>query len=155
MMDIHDSLKKLGLVMPVIAPPAGAYVGALIEGNLLYVAGQLPMKDGTLAYKGKVGQEVSLEDGYAAAKICALNILAQIDTALAGDWSRFKGIIRLNGFVNCAGDFTDHPKVINGASELMAAILGESGKHTRIALGASSLPFGSAVEIDAIIALKG
>ncbi|MFK7865874.1 MAG: RidA family protein [Alphaproteobacteria bacterium] len=153
--NLNEALARQGLNLPKVAPPAGAYAGNVIHGNLLYIAGQLPMQDGKIIYAGKLGTpDLSIEEGQQAARLVALNIIAQIDDALAGDWSRFERIIRLNGFVNAAPDFKDHPKIINGASELMAAIFEAQGIHTRIALGASSLPFGAAVEIDAIIGLS-
>ena len=149
-----ERLEKAGLSLPTASAPAGAYVGTRIHGNILFVAGQIPMKEGEIIYKGKVGQDCTVETGQQSARLCALNILSQIDHALDGNWERFDVILRLNGFVNSEGSFGDHPKVINGASELMAEILGDTGIHTRIALGASSLPFNAATEIDAVIGLK-
>ena len=153
-MNIETKLQALGLELPKLSAPAGAYVGNIIHGQFLYVAGQLPMMDGVLQYKGKIGEDADIDTGYQAARLSGLHILAQVNDAIKGDWGRFDKIIRLNGFVNCVSDFTDHANVINGASELMAQILGDAGKHTRIALGAGSLPRGALVEIDAIIGLK-
>ena len=146
-------LKERGYQLVAAPPPAGSYVGYRLENGLLFVSGQLPLKAGSLAYKGKVGQDISLEDGQAAAELCAFNILTQVNQAIDGDWSRVQAVMRLNGFVNCAPDFTDHPKVINGASDFMVAALGPAGAHTRIALGAVSLPLGASVEIDAVLSV--
>ncbi|WP_420547298.1 RidA family protein [Curvivirga sp.] len=150
---VEAKLQELGIELPNAPQPAGSYVQHYQSGNLLFVAGQIPFWNGELKFQGKVGQEFSIEEGQEAAKTCALNIIAQIKDAV-GDLDKVARIVRLNGFVNCPTDFADHPKVINGASDLMGEIFGEKGKHTRIALGAGSLPLNVAVEIDAVIEIE-
>ncbi len=145
-------LNALGLKLPEPVAAVANYVPALISGSFLYVSGQIAMgPDGPV--KGKLGADLGIEDGQNAARICCLNILAQAKAAL-GSLDRIGQTVRLTGFVNAAPDFTDHPKVINGASDLMVEVLGERGRHTRAAVGVSSLPLGVAVEIDAIIAIS-
>lgn len=144
-------LADLGLTIPDAPQAAGAYVGYVRSGNTLYIAGQIPLSEGQVAYAGKVGVDLSLEDAQAAARLCALNILAQAKAALDGDLDRVRRVVKLSGFVNCPPDFTQHPQVINGASNLMAEVFGERGAHARIALGAGSLPLNVAVEVDAIL----
>ncbi len=146
---IDDRLRELGIVLPAAPVPAANYVPAKIGGGLLFVAGQVPMLDGKIAHVGKVGSDVDLETGQAAARLCAVNILAQAKAALGGDLGRIKQTLKVQGFVNCAPDFGDHPKVINGASDLLVAVLGEAGLHARFAVGAPSLPFDCSVEVDA------
>lgn len=147
---IDAKLKELGITLPEAAAPVAAYVPAVLTGNLLVVSGQVTMDSGKLAYIGKVGAEFSLEEGKAAARLCALNILAQAKAALGGDLDRITRVVKLQGFVNCPGDFTQHPEVINGASELMLDVFGDAGRHARVALGAGSLPRGVACEVDAM-----
>lgn len=149
---IEARLKALDLALPEAKAPVGSYVPFLHMNGQLLVSGQLPMKDGTLAATGTLGDGVELSQGQEAARLCALNILAQAKTAL-GDLDRIVQLMRLNGFVNAAPGFADHPKVINGASDLMVEILGDKGRHTRIAVGCSSLPLNAAVEIDAVFAI--
>jgi enamine deaminase RidA (YjgF/YER057c/UK114 family) len=147
-------LKALGLELPKAPAPAGNYVPFFQEGSLLFLAGQLPYTpEGVLIYPGKVGESVTLEEANLAARQCALNILAQVQAAL-GDLGRVKQFVRLNGYVAAAPDFTDTPLVMNGASDLLAEVLGEAGRHTRVAVGVASLPRRAAVEIDAIVAVK-
>jgi enamine deaminase RidA (YjgF/YER057c/UK114 family) len=123
----------------------------VVSGNLIFVAGQIPVLNGEIKYKGRLGDGMSIEDGYQAARLCGLNIIAQAGAA-AGDLDRIKRIVKLVGFVGCTADFTDHPKVINGASDLMVEVFGEpAGQHARVAVGAPSLPLGVAVEVDAVI----
>ena len=151
--EIAARLRELGLELPPAPSPVANYVPYLIAGNLLFISGQISKAgDGTLL-SGRVGDTLSIEDGIAAAKVCALNILAQAQAAL-GDLDRVAQVMRLTGFVNAGPDFTDHPKVINGASDLMVAVLGDKGRHTRAAVGVSGLPAGAAVEVDAIISVK-
>lgn len=150
--EIEARLKALDLVLPEVASPVANYVSFLHLDRLLFVSGQLPMQDGKLAFAGKVGDSVDLVTGQAAARLCAVNILAQAKAALR-DLDRIVQLLRLSGFVNAPPDFTEHPKVINGASDLMVEILGNKGRHTRIAVGVASLPLGAAVEIDAIFAI--
>ena len=146
---IEQRLRDAGITLPEAPVPAANYVPAAMGAGLLFVAGQVPMQDGRIAFVGKLGGGVSLEDGQAAARLCAINILAQAKQALGGDLSRIKQALKVQGFVNCTPDFGDHPKVINGASDLLVAALGDAGKHARFALGAPSLPFDCSVEVDA------
>lgn len=151
---IEARLKELGIELPQAPAAAGAYVGYVQTGKQLFVAGQVPFWNGDLKYVGKVGVEFSIEDGQEAAKICALNILAQAKVALSGDLDRITRIVKLGGFVNCPTDFTQHPAVINGASNLIGEIFGDKGAHARFAMGAGSLPLNVAVEIDAVIEVE-
>ncbi|MCB1532034.1 MAG: RidA family protein [Alphaproteobacteria bacterium] len=153
-MDIRKKLEELGYELPQVAAPAANYVPYIIEGGMVFISGQIPFLNGQSMHLGRVGDDLTLEQGIEAARACALNILAQADAAVSGDWSKIKRCVKLGGFVNCTPDFTDHPKVINGASDLIGEVLGEAGKHTRFAVGASSLPLGVAVEIEAIFTLK-
>ena len=149
---IEARLKALGLVLPETKAPVGTYVPFVHLNGQLLISGQLPMKDGAVAIAGTLGDGVGLAQGQEAARLCALNILAQAKAAL-GDLDRIVRLMRLNGFVNAAPGFADHPKVINGASDLMVEILGDKGRHTRIAVGCSSLPLNAAVEIDGVFAI--
>ncbi|NBB71465.1 MAG: RidA family protein [Alphaproteobacteria bacterium] len=149
MNEIERRLEAAGITLPEAPAPAANYVPAQLGAGLLFVAGQLPLADGRVQQVGKLGGGVGLEDGRAAARLCAINILAQAKKALAGDLSRIKQTLKVQGFVACTPDFGDHPKVINGASDLLVEALGEAGKHARFALGAPSLPFDAAVEVDA------
>ncbi len=150
--EIDAKLAALGLALPQPAAPVAAYVPVVIAGGLAYVSGQLPFVDGVLV-KGRLGEDVSIEDGTAAAKACGLMILAQLRAAL-GSLSRVERVVKLGGFVSSTGDFTDQPKVVNGASELMAAVFGDAGRHARSAVGVPVLPLGAAVEVDAIVAVS-
>lgn len=149
---IDRKLEELGLTLPEAAAPVAAYVPAVIAGGLLHVSGQLPFKDGALM-KGTLGDDVDLDTGIEAARRCGLMLVAQIKQALGGDLSRVERIVKLGGFVASTPDFTDQPKVINGASELMVALFGDAGRHARSAVGVAALPLGAAVEVDAIIAV--
>lgn len=149
---IEARLAEAGITLPTAAAPAANYAPYALAGNLLYVSGQLPMDQGAIAVKGKLGEDLSVEDGQKAARLCAINILAQAMAAL-GDLERIAHCLRLNGFVNATEDFSDHPAVINGASDLIVAALGDKGKHSRIAVGCSGLPFGAAVEVDAVFSV--
>jgi enamine deaminase RidA (YjgF/YER057c/UK114 family) len=149
---VEARLKALDLTLPEVAAPVANYVPFLHQGGQLFISGQLPMQGGRMALAGKVGADLSLEQGQQAARLCLLNVLAQAKAALH-DLDRIVQCLRLNGFVNAAPDFVDHPKVINGASDLMVEVLGDKGRHTRIAVGCASLPLGAAVEIDAIFAV--
>jgi len=150
--DIEARIKALDLALPEAKAAIGTYVPFVHLGGQLLISGQLPMKDGAIAIPGTLGNGVDVAQGQEAAKVCALNILAQAKAAL-GDLDRIVQLMRLNGFVNAAPGFADHPKVINGASDLMVEILGDKGRHTRIAVGCSSLPLNAAVEIDAVFAI--
>lgn len=151
---IEARLAQLGLTLPPAPNPVANYVPYAVAGNLLFISGQISKAaDGTIV-TGLLGRDVTVEDGQAAARLCALNILAQAKAAL-GDLDRVAQVMRLTGFVAATADFADHPKVINGASDLMVEVLGDKGRHTRAAVGVASLPMASAVEIDAIIAIAG
>jgi enamine deaminase RidA (YjgF/YER057c/UK114 family) len=152
-MSLADKLRTLGYELPGAPAPAANYVPYVVSGGHIYVAGQVPFVDGKPAFLGRLGEDVALEKGVEAARVCGLNILAQANEAVGGDWSKIKRLVKLGGFVNCTADFTDHPKVINGASDLMVAVMGDAGRHARFAVGAPSLPLGVAVEVDAIFEL--
>ena len=150
---IEARLESLGLVLPVAPAALANYVPTVIAGDLLYVSGQISKAaDGSLTV-GKVGAELTTEEGAAAAALCALNILAQAKTAL-GDLDRIEQVVKLTGFVNAVPSFSDHPKVVNGASNLMVEVLGDKGRHTRAAVGCSGLPANAAVEVDAVIRFR-
>lgn len=146
---IDRKLAELGLSLPEAAAPVAAYVPAVLSGNLLHISGQLPFKDGKVV-TGRLGEGLSVEDGQDAAQRCALMLVAQVKAAI-GDLGRVKRIVKLGVFINSHGDFTDQPKVANGASELMVALFGDAGKHARSAVGVPVLPLGAAVEVDAIV----
>lgn len=143
-------MKDLGVKVPEVTKPVAAYVPAVKTSNLIYTAGQLPLVEGELKYKGKVGGDYGVEEGYEAARICFLNCLAVIKD-IVGDLDRIKQVVKINGFVNSTPDFTQQPQVINGASELCLEIFRERGKHARAALGSVSLPLGAAVELEMIV----
>lgn len=149
--DIAKRLESLGIVLPVAAAPAANYVPYVISGNMLYLSGQLPMEGGKIAVSGIVGKDVALEDARRAAELCAINILAQASAALGGDLGRIRRLVKINGFVASAPDFTSQHLVINGASDLLVNVLGEAGKHARAAVGMAALPLNAAVEIDAML----
>lgn len=151
---IDAKLAELGLSLPEAAAPVAAYVPAVEAGGLLHVSGQLPFKDGQLMI-GRLGEDRDLAFGQEAAQRCGLMLVAQIKKALGGDLSRVERIVKLGVFVNSAGSFTDQPKVANGASELMQALFGEAGRHARSAVGVPVLPLNAAVEIDAVVAIRG
>lgn len=154
MSDVDAKLTEMGLKLPESAPPLFNYVPFVTAGNIVFVAGQVPI-GGERNYKGKVGSDIDMETAQEAAQQCALNILRQVCDAVDGDWSRVVRCVKLGGFVNCAPDFEDQSVVINGASDLMVAALGEEkGKHARFAVGAPSLPANFAVEIDAVFEIK-
>jgi len=148
---VAAKLQALGIVLPATPAPAGNYIPTVISGNLVFVSGQVPFLDGKIAYQGKLGESVSLADGQAAARLCFVNILAQLSAALGGDLDRVTRIVRLGGFVASAPSFTQHPAVINGASDLAVAVFGDAGRHARAAVGVAALPLDSAVEIDAVV----
>lgn len=147
---IEARLAELGIELPQAAAPAANYVPFASSGALVFVAGQLPMADGKLAWRGQLGRELAAEDGYRAARLCGLNVIAQLKAACEGDLDRVRRILRLGGFVNASGDFHDHPQAIDGASDLMVEVFGQCGRHARAAVGCSSLPFGAATEVEAI-----
>ena len=147
---VEQRLTDMGIELPKPAAPAANYIPFVTTGNMIFVSGQITMLDGELQYLGKVGDTLSADDGYKAARICAINLIAQVKEACFGDLDRVTQVIKLGGFVNCTPDFTDQPKVINGASDLIAEAFGDAGNHARFAVGASSLPLGVAVEVDGI-----
>ena len=147
---ISENLKKLKIELPNAPDPVGAYVAFKKVGNLLYISGQLPISSEGKILKGKIGKDLTLEDGQKASKLCVINILAQLKKALGGDINKVKNCIKITGFVNSTDDFKDQPKVINPASETLSTVFGTNGKHTRAAISTNSLPLGAAVEIDAI-----
>ena len=151
---IDARLKQLGIELPQAPKPAANYVPFVIAGGLVFCAGQVPVWNGEVRYKGRLGDGLSLDDGYQAARLCGLNLIAQAKAAAGGDLDRVKRVVKLGGFVSCTADFTDQPKVVNGASDLMAEVFGEAGKHARFAVGAPNLPLGVAVEIDGIFELS-
>ena len=151
-MTIADDLARLGVTLPDAPAPAANYVPAVRAGDLLFVSGQISTgPDGMV--KGRLGDGMSVEDGAAAARACAINLLAQVRTALGGDLERLERVVKLTGFVNCTPDFGDQPRVINGASDFLVELLGERGRHSRSAVGAV-LPFGVAVEIEGVFAVR-
>lgn len=147
-----DTLAKLGLTLPQVSVPAGAYSSTMITGNLLFIAGQTS-RTSEVTYAGRLGAELSLEQGQEAARLCALNIIAHVAAAVAGDLDRVRRCVRIGGFVNAVPEFRDHAQVMNGASELMTAVFGERGRHVRTSVGVGSLPRGTAVEVEAIFEL--
>ena len=149
---IEEKIKSIGINIPVPPTPAGSYIPLVKTGNLLYVSGQIPLQDGKVAFTGKVSEE-NIETAQKSARICVINILAQLKKEL-GDLEKISRFVRLSGFVNSGPEFTQHPKVINAASDLLYEIFGDVGKHTRIAVGVSSLPLNSMTEIDAIVEIK-
>lgn len=153
--EIEERLAEQGIVLPDAPAPAANYVPSVRSGQMLYISGQLPMADGACQHTGVLGRDCSLEDGIAAARLCAVNILAQVNAACGGDLGRVARCVRLGGFVAATADFEQHPAVINGASNLMAEIFGpEIGAHARAAVGVASLPFGASVEVEAIFELQ-
>ena len=153
-MSYEDKIKELNVILPEAKAPVGNYVAAKTSGKMLFISGQISIDESGKLIKGKVGKDLSLEDGQKASRLCVANILAQAQKALDGDLSKIKNCIKITGYVNSTEDFVDQPKVLNPASETLAEIFGEQGKHTRVAVSANSLPLGIAVEIDAIFEIK-
>ena len=153
-MNFEKKIKDLNINLPEAKAPVGNYVATKIVGKLLYISGQISIDEKGELIKGKVGKELDTEQAYQAAKRCGLSIISQAKNACEGDLSKIKSCIKLTGFVNSIDSFTDQPKVINGASDLMASIFGEAGMHTRAAVSTNSLPLGVAVEVDAIFELN-
>tara|TARA_A100001011_G_C14245947_1_gene815547 strand:+ start:261 stop:722 length:462 start_codon:yes stop_codon:yes gene_type:complete len=153
-MNFEDKIKELNIKLPEAKAPVGSYVASKISGNLLYISGQISMNSQGELIKGKVGKDLSTEEAYKAAERCGLSIVAQAKKACNDDLSKIKSCIKLTGFVNSTDDFIEQPKVINGASDLIASIFGNSGMHTRAAVSTNSLPLGVSVEVDAIFELK-
>lgn len=151
---IDKRLAELGIVLPTPAKPIANYVPWVRTGNLVYISGQGAMKDGRLEYTGRVGDTLSIDDAIASARLTAINIIAHVRDACGGDLDRVKRVVKLLGLVNCTPAFGDHPKVINGASDLMVEVFGDKGRHARSAVGAPSLPFGLSVEVEAIVEIE-
>ena len=150
----EKNIKNLELKIPSMALPIANYVPYKICDKILYISGQAPIKEGSLIYKGKVGKDITEEEGIEAAKLCCINIISALKSAINNDWGKLDGFIKLGGFVNCDANFVNHPQIINGASDLLVKIFGEQGKHTRFAVGSNSLPMNISVEIDAVIKLR-
>ncbi len=151
---IEKRLQELGIELPQPAAPVANYVPFAVSGNLIFVAGQISVWNGQPRFVGKLGAGISLGDGREAARLCALNILAQVRAACGGNLDRVRRIVRLGAFVNCTPEFTDMPQVVNGASDLMVEVFGEAGRHARAAVGVSSLPAGVAVEVEATVEIE-
>lgn len=152
-MKYEEKLEELGYKVPQATISVANYAPGVVQGEWLYVSGQLPMIDGKLAYQGRLGENMSVENGYAAARTCALNGLGVIKT-LIGDLDRIEKIIKITGFVSATPEFTDQPKVINGASDLLGQVFGEAGVHARSAVGAAALPLGACCEVEMILKIK-
>jgi enamine deaminase RidA (YjgF/YER057c/UK114 family) len=146
---VELKIQSLGFELPAVSAPAANYVPYMQSGNLIFLSGTLPMKDGKPQFIGKVGKEFTIEQGQDCAKLCGLNILAHLKNACGGDLGKIKKLVRMGIFVNSAAGFTDQPKVANGVSDMMVGIFGDAGRHARFAVGVSELPFGVAVEVDA------
>ena len=151
---IEKKLADLGITLPPPGAPGGNYVPFVVVGELAFMAGQVAREAGKMKYTGKVGKDLTIEQGQEAAKLCAVNLLAQLKEACGGDLDRVERCVRLGGFVNSPLDFYDHPKVINGASDFLVAVMGERGQHARTAVGVSALPLDSAVEVEAVFQLR-
>jgi len=150
----EEKINKLGITLPKAPDPVGSYVASKIIGKLLYISGQISINDKGELIKGKLGKDLKTEDGYEAAKRCALSIVSQAKKACQNDLSKIKSCVKLTGFVNSTEDFIEQPKVLNGASDLIVAIFESAGMHTRAAVSTNSLPLGVAVEVDAIFELN-
>ena len=153
-MNFEKKIKELSLELPEARDPVGSYLASKIIGKMLFISGQISISEKGELIKGKIGKELKTEDGYEAAKRCGLNIISQVKKACEGDLSKVKSCIKLTGFVNSTEDFTEQPKVINGASDLIVSVFGDAGMHTRAAVSANSLPLGVSVEVDAIFELN-
>ena len=153
-MTINKKIEELKIVLPEAKAPVGSYVATKIVGKLLFISGQISINEKGELIKGKIGQELSTEDGYNAAKRCGLSIISQVKNACNGDLSKVKSCVKLTGFVNSTDDFIEQPKVINGASDIIASIFGDAGMHTRAAVSTNNLPLGVSVEVDAIFELN-
>jgi enamine deaminase RidA (YjgF/YER057c/UK114 family) len=147
---IDARLTELNISLPAASAPAANYIPVVIAGNLAFVSGQVPVLQGEFKYLGKVGVELNVEQGQQAARLCALNIIAQLKLALGGDLDRVRRCVKVGGFVNCESGFGEQPKIINGASDLFVAVFGDAGRHARFAVGTNALPFNVAVEVDAV-----
>ena len=150
----EENIKKLGIKIPDMPNALANYLPYKISDSIVYVSGQAPVMNGELIYKGKVGNDISIDDGIRAAELCCINIISILKEIIDGDLNRLDNFLKLGGFVNCNSDFVDQPQIINGASDLLVNIFGEQGKHSRFAVGSNSLPMNISVEIDAIIKIK-
>lgn len=150
----EKNIKELGITIPDLPVALANYVPYRIVDGIMYISGQAPIKDGRMQYTGKVGANISIEDGIRAAELCCINIIAALKQGTNGNWDQLDSFVKLGGFVNSSDDFTDHPKIINGASDLLVKIFGDQGRHARFAVGSNSLPMNISVEIDAIIKIK-
>ena len=150
----EENIKQLGIGIPDMPNALANYVPYKLSDSIVYVSGQAPVMNGKLIYKGKVGNDISIEDGIKAAELCCINIISVLKKSINGDWNKLDNFLKLGGFVNCNSDFVDQPQIINGASDLLVKIFGEQGKHSRFAVGSNSLPMNISVEIDAIIKIK-
>ena len=153
-MSFEKKIQELNIKLPEAKPPVGSYVATKIVGNLLYISGQISISENGELIKGKIGKDLTTEQGYNAAKRCGLSIIAQVKKACNNDLSKVKSCVKLTGFVNSTDEFIDQPKVLNGASDLIASVFGDAGMHTRAAVSTNSLPLGVSVEVDAIFELK-
>jgi len=153
-MNFEDKIKELQIELPEAKAPVGSYVATKIAGNLLYVSGQISINSSGELIKGKVGKDLTTDEAYKAAERCGLSIVSQVKKACNGDLSKIKACVKLTGFVNSTENYTEQPKVINGASDLIASIFGDAGMHTRAAVSTNSLPLGVSVEVDAIFELN-
>jgi len=153
-MTIENKIKEIGLTLPKATDPVGSYLATKFVGKMLYISGQISINEKGELIKGKLGKDLKTEEGYEAAKRCGLSIVSQVKKACGDDLSKVKSCVKLTGFVNSTEDFTEQPKVINGASELIVSIFGDAGMHTRAAVSANSLPLGVSVEVDAIFEIN-
>ena len=154
MHSFEENIMQLGINIPDMPAPLANYVPYKVLDNVVYVSGQGPVLNGDLIYKGKVNEDLSIEDAIKAAELCCINIIAALKKSINGDWNRLDGFLKLGGFVNCKDNFYDQPKIINGASDLLVRIFGDQGRHARFAVGSNALPMNISVEIDAIIKIK-
>ena len=152
--DIEARLSELGIELPEAAAPAANYIPFVVSGKLIFVSGQITLWNGEIKYKGRVGVDFTVDEGYQAARLCGLNLLAQAKVAAGGDLNNISRVVKLGGFVNSLPDFTDQPEVVNGVSDLMVDVFGDHGKHARFAVSAGTLPRNVAVEVDGIFELK-
>lgn len=151
---IEARLNELGIELPEAASPAANYIPFVVTGKLVFISGQITLQDGKIVFQGRIGDDLTVDDGYQAARLCGLNLLAQLKVAAGGDLDNVARVVKLGGFVNSVPTFTDQPEVINGASDLMVEVFGDSGKHARFAVSAGALPRNVAVEVDGIFELK-
>ena len=152
--NIQNRLNKLGIILPEPVQPVANYVGYVQVGNLVYISGQVPILDGKVQFIGKVGADFNIEEGMKSSRLCGLNVLSQLKAACNGNLDKVKKCVQLSGFVHATSDFKDHPKVINGCSDLMVEVFDDAGQHSRAAVGVSSLPLGVATEVSAIFELS-